>query len=61
MVREEEGVDGMAHSCTLTPATQQILKKCFEDLVSSFSLFFYYNVLDVGIRNFSMIYICAAC
>ena len=33
MVREEESVDGPAHCCTLTPQTQQILQRCFEDLV----------------------------
>lgn len=34
-MREEESVDGPAHQCSLSPDTQQMLKKCFKDIVSA--------------------------
>lgn len=35
MIREleEESVDGPTHQCTLSPATQRMLRKCFKDIV----------------------------
>ncbi len=35
MLKVEDSVDGPStHVCTLTPSTQQILRKCFKDIVS---------------------------
>ena len=33
MLREEESVDGPTHQCSLSPATQRMLSRCFKDIV----------------------------